>query len=327
MKNWMMSLLLVCLTTALHAAGASDVAKNIFGSREAEKKNIEKGAIFIDGNFIPAPYTLKREGNLILVNDRVAARFLVDDKEDEAEGEDSPELQDSATPARRQSARDAEQEKRLKAEEFRKKGMKGGSLADKAKAREKAKAPKPKAEFNREASSSGGNGLFEEADYTYTPPSKPEPKAVPYIRPAAKKSLKEIVAERDAIDAAKRVDTAALAADEAFKALDEEEVARYRKSLDARLAKIEEALQKDALVFFISTNMNMKLEGRKTMYKFVANFEKDAKGKADAFVKEWPDLPKAYLKRIHTNRSTNLKQMKTLIARVTRELKAAKKDE
>lgn len=323
MKKLMMGLLLVCLTPVLFAAGASDVAKNVFGSREAEKKSIDKGAIFIDGNFIPAPYTVKREGNLILVNDKIAARFLIEEDEDE----DTPELQEDGAPTRRQSARDAEQEKRNRAEEFRKKGMKGGSLADKAKAKEKAKAPKPKAEFNRDASSSGGNGLFEEADYTYTPPSKPEPKAVPYIRPAAKKTLSEIVAERDAVDAAKRSGVTTQAADEAFKALAPDEVERYRKSLDARLAKIEEALQKDALVFFISSSMNMKMEGRKTMYKFVANFEKDAKGKADAFVKEWPDLPKAYLKRIHANRSTNLKQMKSLIARVTRELKSAKKDE
>lgn len=318
-----MSLLLVCVTTVASAMGASDVAKSTFGNR-APGKEITKGAIFIDGLFMPAPYKLSREGNVILVNGKAAARFTIDeDEEDEEEG-DTPTLQeDEDTPTRRQSARDSEEEKQNRAEELRRKNMRGGSLADKAKARERARAPKLKPEFNREASSTeGGNGLFEEADYTYTPPSKPEPKAVPYVRPAARKSLAEIDAERQAKAGGAAESSAE--EDEAFKALSKEEIARYKKALDSRIEKLEDALEKEALVLLSSNRIAMKIEGRATMYKFILNFEKDAKGKTAAFVKEWPKLPRSYLAHIHQKRSENLKRMKSLRARVIKEVKAAK---
>lgn len=363
-----MAIALMC-TTGLMATGASETAKLVLGKKEATKERIDKGALFIDGLFIRGPYTVTREGNLILVNGKIAARLKIDAVEDESADEDAEatdeavvaeeETESSETteedvaevemPNRTRTRADIEAAAKERTDAARKRsGQK--SLLEKEAERKKAKIAKPKPAFNQEVVSTNPNALFEEADYTYTPPQRAEPKAVPYIRPAQKMSLKERLAAEEAEKAAKvaaeaevaevkdasNAETApevvedqpseeeiAAAEDAVLETLTEEEAARYIKALDARHKQIEVALQRDYLVFLSSSTVAWKASPKALMQRFILSLEKDA-GSAEKFAKAWNTLPQSYLRRVYKYREENSTNTKTLRLRIQREQRAAK---
>ncbi|MDO5462305.1 MAG: hypothetical protein Q4F99_02320 [bacterium] len=370
MKRWLAMLALMCASCVV-ADGASDTAKLVFGKNEASKERIDKGAIFIDGLFIRGPYTVTREGNLILVNGKVASRLKIEAEAEEADAEPSEEAEETVAdetteenavdeassetedetieeplpPKRTLTREDKEAAAKERAEEMRKRsGHK--TLAEKEEERKKAAArAKLRPAFNQEVVSSNPNALFEEADYTYTPPRRAEPKAVPYIRPEAKKSLKEQVAAEEAAKKAKaeaevaEVETPPvkatpekepevseederLAEDAVFETLTEEEVARYVKALDSRQKQIEDALQKDMMIFLSSSTVAWKVSSKAVMTRFVAALEKLTD--EEKFVKTWKDLPQGYLRNVYKHRAENAKNTKVLRLRLQRDARDAK---
>ena len=367
LKRVVLSFALMCAASAFATEGVSDVATQLFGSEEAGKR-VSDGAVFIDGEFIRGPYSVTREGNVILVNGRIASRFKVEaraaqeaaaraaattadpgigengneDRVSDEEGatigsEPTPELDDvpaKAPAAAKTSAIDAKLAK----------SGKGKSIDERLAAKKKAKNLKAESSggtFNKEPSGGDPMALFEEADYTYTPPSKPEPKAVPYVRPAAQKPMAERMAEarkKDA-EAAKKAMAVAeaepepeeeegsdLVAVEDFSELTEEEIEAYIKKFTARRAQIEKTLAGDGMVFLTSASSGMKDVKRTIMWRFVQQLEDlCAANNAAKLQGKWgKELPRGYLQRIYDNRADNIKNMKTLILRVKREEKAAK---
>ena len=367
LKRVVLSFALMCAASAFATEGVSDVATQLFGSEEAGKR-VSDGVVFIDGEYIRGPYSVTREGNVILVNGRIASRFKVEARaaqeaadraasttadpgigengnEDRVSDEDgaaigsdpTPELPDApakATASSKTSAIDAKLAK----------SGKGGSIEERLAAKNKAKNLKAESatgSFNKEASGGDPMALFEEADYTYTPPSKPEPKAVPYVRPAAQKSMTERMAESRKKDEEAAKKAMAVAADEPetteeegsdivavedFSELTEEEIDAYIKKFKARRAQIEKTLAADGMVMLTSASSGMKDVKRSTMWRFVQQLEElCAANNASKLQSKWgKELPRAYLQRIYDNRTENIKNMKTLILRVKREEKAAK---
>lgn len=365
----MLKQILLCLAlggaTAVFAAeGVSEMATQLFGTEEAEKR-VSDGAVFIDGQFVRAPYSVTRKGNVILVNGRIASRFKVEanaaklaaaageDEGKDASGsgegyvseedgasigsDDTPTLEDSPAAtesAAKTSAIDAKLAKRG-----------GGSIEERLAAKRKArdlKSASASGSFNTDAVAKDPMALFEEADYTYTPPSKPEAKPVPYVRPAAQKPIAERMAEARAKDATAQktaMRTAAaeetegddegdedVVAVEEFDDLTEEEIERYTKAFTARRARIEKVLAADGMVLLSSASSGMKAVPRSTMWRFVQQVGPlcDAPGVAKLQNQWGTALPRGYLQRIYDNRAENEKNMKTLILRVKRESKNAK---
>ena len=70
--------LALCGAMVLSATeGVSDMAVQLFG-KEAATKRVDKGVVFIDGLYVKAPYSVTREGNVILINGQIASRFKVE---------------------------------------------------------------------------------------------------------------------------------------------------------------------------------------------------------------------------------------------------------
>ncbi len=352
LKQVLMGVALMCATGLWATEGVSDMAVRLFG-KEAASKRVAEGALFVDGLYIKAPYSVTREGNVILVNGRIAARFEVksaaDDKAEHdarvaqndpgADGSDAvsdeagtaiggepdpiPDAPQSVNKNRGPSAME---------EYLAKKG--GGSIAERKAAKERAKALREKSSvggFNKEATSADPLALFEEADYTYTPPSKPEPKAVPYIRPASQKSFKERVAEVKAREKEIAEQTTKSTGDggdtiavESFDNLSDEEIAAYTQRFTKFRELIEKSLAADRLVFLSSTNSGAKAEQRAVMRRFVASLDKLCAAPTSArLVGQWgKTLPRGYLGKIYDNREANAREMKALVQRVVREVKA-----
>jgi hypothetical protein len=366
MKRWIMAFALICVSCSVtFAQKASDVATLVFGEAKASKK-VEKGALFIDGAFVRAPYTVTRQGNVILVNGTVAARLKIEaakktpevvEEAPEAPAEETPsteieapeEVGDELPPPRTLTREEQDAAAKEKSDAMRKRsGYK--SLKDKEEERKKAKIAKPKPAFNQEAAAADPEALFEEADYTYTPPSKAEPKAVPYVRPAATKSLKERMLEDDAKKAAKKAeemeakasknaskpsvattksddesaaveDPAAIEKD-AIESLEDEDTKRYLAELEKRHKQIEDALQKDQMVFLSSTSWAWKTFPKAEMQKFIVALERP--GSWDKFSKQWKAFPQQYLRKIYDQIDENVKNTKMLRIRIQKEQRASK---
>ncbi len=357
--------LALCGAMVLSATeGVSDMAVQLFG-KEAAGKRVEKGAVFIDGLYVKAPYSVSREGNVILINGQIASRFKVESavagamatareaaKNDPAMqgGEVSDEagatLGSDDTPTLDAAAKGTKASGGKKPSALEAKIAKqyagGTGLDAKLAAQKKAKELKEassKGAFNE--SSAGTNdpmALFEEADYTYTPPSKPEPPAVPYVRPAAKASFAEIAAKNKARAEEVAAKAAAAAAGEAedaeseeiatedFENLSEEEIAAITKKAADRRALLEKLLEADTLVLLSSNTSAAKTQKKPVMQRFVVSLEKlCSAASADALVKQWGKaIPASYLRKIYDNRESNAPEMKTLLLRVNREVKEAK---
>lgn len=367
LKKLVLCSVLLGTSCAFATAGVSGEAVKLFGSEEA-KERVAKGALFIDGVFVRGPYSVTREGNVILVNGRIANRFKAEAKADEPEPEpepeiaetdsagedeipelddpadDMPSLDDSPAPAAA-ADKPSEIEKRL--------ASRGGGIEDRLAAKRKKqelKASSSSGSFNTSNSAYDPEALFEEADYTYTPPSKPEPKAVPYIRPEAQLSAKERAAKAKARDAeimarasakddadsgadadvagSDNADTApaVAAADESFDGLSEKEIAAYTKRFAARRTAIENALKVNGLVLLSSATDGVKAEKQPIMWRFMQDLptlcEADS---SEKLLAKWGKmLPRAYLQLIYENHDKNAANMKTLLLRIKRESKAAK---
>lgn len=363
----MLKKLLLC-TALLGAAcsfatpGVSDEAVRIFGSEEA-KERVSRGALFIDGVFVRGPYSITREGNVILVNGRIANRFKVaaktaepepepaeaepetgdDAAEEIGESDEMPSLEESdyAAPAA-ETRQTSTIEKKLAA--------RGGGIEARlaAKKRKQDLKASSSGSFNT-GSSYDPEALFEEADYTYTPPSKPEPKAVPYIRPEAQLSAKERAAKAKAKDAEmmarsagnadadsdadtgsntvdSKTDAVADAADETFEGLSDKEIAAYTKRFAARRAAIENTLKANGLVLLVSTTDSVKAEKPSIMWRFIPDLAELCEADSSArLIAKWEKvIPRAYLQLMYDNRKENDAAMKTLLLRVKRESKAAR---
>ena len=349
---------------ATAAEGVNPTAVTLFGKDPAGKR-VAKGALFVDGLYVKGPYSVTREGNVILVNGRPASRFKVEAKaaakaahdaraaaEDAAaEGgedvvsdtaaasigsDDAPTLADAPKAPAATSKQPSALERR----------MQSGGIDARLAAKNKAKglqAASGASGFNKEATGNDPLALFEEADYTYTPPSKPEAKAVPYIRPAAAKSMGERMAEAKAKDAevAKRQakpapEKAEAASDEeatgdtlateSFDLLTEAEIAAYAKRFTEFRTRIEKALSDDGLVLLSSANSGVKTEKLATMRKFVKSLETLLAAPSSAkLTAQWGKMaPASYLQKIYDNRDANLRDLKTLLLRIAREEKAEK---
>ena len=344
--------------------GVSDMAVQLFG-KEAAGKRVTTGAVFIDGLYIKGPYSVTREGNVILINGQVASRFKVASAMDgvkataaeAAKGDPAMEggqVSDEAgatigsdpeptleNTSRGASAGSSAKKPSALEAKLAKQYPNGMGLEAKLAAQKKAKELKEasaKSGFNTSASpSTDPMALFEEADYTYTPPSKPEPKAVPYVRPAAKTSFSDKVAANKAREAelaekaAAAEKTRAEAEEEEistenFDNLSESEIADLTKRVSDRRALLEKRLEADYLILLSSTASAAKTEKKDVMYKFVSSLEKACSAAtADTLIKQWgKTLPRAYLQRIYDNRESNIPEMKALVLRAARELKAAK---
>lgn len=364
LKQLLFCSVLLGATCTFATAGVSDEAVKIFGSEEA-KERIAKGAVFIDGEFIRAPYSVTREGNVILVNGKIANRFTVEAKaeepepeveeieestepevEDDSGSDEMPTLDDSDFDTPTTAKKTSEIEKRL--------ASKGGSIDDRLAAKKKRLELKneSKGGFNtgldengKKISSYDPEALFEESDYTYTPPSKPEPKAVPYIRPEAQLSAKERAEQakaRDAEIAARGssddepdigeggdgsdeigdVEIAA-ASEESFEGLSEKEIALYTRRFAARRAAIENALKVNGLVLLSSTTDGVKAEKQNIMRRFMLDLPELCEASSSKpLIDKWGKmLPRAYLQLIYNNRDKNTAASKTLILRIKRETK------
>ena len=357
--------LALCGAMVLSATeGVSDMAVQLFG-KESATKRVDKGAVFIDGLYVKAPYSVTREGNVILINGQIASRFKVESavagamatareaaKNDPAMqgGEISEEAgatigsDDTPTLETTSKGTKAPAGKKPSALEAKiaKQYANGTGLDAKIAAQKKAKELKEasaKGSFNESSSGTGETmALFEEADYTYTPPAKPEPPAVPYVRPAAKASFAETAAKNKARAAEVAAKAAAAAsgakedeeseeiATEDFENLSEEEIAAITKKVADRRALLEKLLEADSLILLSANTSAAKTQKKAVMLRFVASLEKlCSASSADALVKQWgKTLPAGYLRKIYDNRESNAPEMKTLILRVNREQKEAK---
>jgi hypothetical protein len=362
LKQILLSLAFLGATSVFATEGVSEMAEQLFGKEEAGKR-VSEGVVFIDGQYVRAPYAVTREGNVILVNGRIASRFKVESsaaKEEPPPAEDDgastgyvseeegADIGSDATPTLDdvpEAPKEAPKKTSTIEAKLAKKG--GGSIEERLAAKQKAKNLKnasSKGSFNTEPESKDPMALFEEADYTYTPPLKPEPPAVPYVRPAAQKSMTERMAEARKKDptAAKKPEEVAEATAEAaggeaeggedvvavesFEDLTEEEIADYTKRFTERRAAIEKALAADGMVFLSSASSGMKVTKRKDAQRFLEQFEELCKAKSSAkLIEKWGrSLPRAYLQRIFDNRTENLKNMKSLFMRMKREAKSNK---
>ncbi len=344
LRKMCLGLAMCCAMVAFGTEGVSEMAVQLFGKQAASKK-VEKGAVFIDGLFIPGPYEVSREGNCILINGQVASRFKVtsaasekaaadaaaaaasegSDGSDVVSDEDGASIADTPAPTRKGAS---ELDKRL--------ARRGGGIEARLAAdrKKRAGATSGAAAFNSEAASTDPTALFEEADYTYTPPKRPDPKPVPYIRPAAAKSTAERLAEAKAREqaqqnrgkqtaAAEEADDEELSVEE-FDGLTEAELADYTEQFEKRRVTLEGYLENDYIILLSSNVSTTKAQKRATMRKFILALAKlNAKMTAAKFVAQWKkDFPEAYLRRIYANRAANMKAIKALEARIKRETKS-----
>lgn len=365
LKQLLCALALMGASAVFATEGVSEMAEQLFGKEDAGKR-VSEGVVFIDGQYVRGPYSVTREGNVILINGRIASRFkveaaaarasaaaeeghsttgsetdVVSEEEGEAIGsEPTPTLEDTSAGGESSTSKTSAIDAKL----AKQKG--GGSIEERLANKKRGKdlkAASASGSFNAEASGGDPMALFEEADYTYTPPSKPEPPAVPYVRPAAQKSMSERMDEARKKDetavqktmTAKRAEPAdeegaeegddAVAVEE-FDDLTEAEIEAYTKRFAARRAAIEKTLSADGLICLSSATSGMKSVKRATAWRFVLQYENlcDAKDASKLQGKWGTIIPRSYLQRMFDHRAENMKNMKTLVSRVKRSEKAAK---
>ena len=331
---------LLCAGWAMATEGVSDMAVQLFG-RESADKRVETGALFIDGLYVKGPYSVTREGNVILVNGKVASRLKVEARA-KAEAERQAALaaeRAKAAEEARQAAQDRETARRAERATPKARREIRGGLKEQLAQQKRDKAIQDASGqqgFNTEAAGGDPTALFEEADYTYTPPARPEPKAVPYIRPGAKQNLRQRIAARDERESAAKArqqaaeedsDEAEEAVSEAFDDLTEAEIDAYSKQFAKRRADLEKILANDCLLLLSSQSSGASYKGRATMWRFVTQLgDLCAAGNANRLINAWgKEIPRAYLRRIYDNRAANSTEMEALIRRANEALEDARR--
>ena len=366
----MVGKLLMCVAmlgagvAAAATEGVAEMAVQLFGQERAGKR-VATGAVFIDGLYVKGPYAITREGNVILINGRVASRFKVESeaarmaaekaatdaaaaKEDPAAAGGDEVVSDEGgasvgsdpTPTLgdvpRADAGSGGPRPSAIEERLAKRGQGGGiagRLANQRRAQNLSEQS-AKGSFNTEPTGDP-EALFEEADYTYTPPSRPEPKAVPYVRPGAQKDMSQRLADAKKADAAQEAKRTAKAepapagdddeiATESFDDLTEAEIAAYTKRFAKRRADLEKILENDCLLLLSSQTSGAQYKNRSTMWRVVLPlYALCAPPPPPQPLPPWrPTPPAPFLQRIFDNRAANGEAMKTLILRVRREAKA-----
>lgn len=360
----------------------SPAAEATFGTRESDGKAINDGAVFVDGKFLRAPYTVTRKGNGLFINgtlvkkvsisaeDPTAKKGAAEERpasvEDELGFSDFVEKPDPAPVA----AQDAHGQA----------GSEGGYVSDKEGASIGGKKPvpsdvptldestapkeKPKDVFQRRKEKAeqkvyNETELFEEADYTFTPPKRPEPPAVKYIRPAtttlkeraeAQKAKEEEAAKKRAEAKGKgetlevpdegvagetvadTPDAGTPESTESFEGLSEERIERAKKVMDATCAKYERALRAGKMLLFMvadSWDKEASVKATESFLMEVPDILKDA-ADAKAFVAavnakfpvaEYPYLDANVLTQIYDNIAANRSSLGLVAAKLKREQK------
>lgn len=322
-----MALALAALVAVFSLARAQDevnpLAVSLFGETDGAK--VSTGVVFIDGLLIPAPYTVSQKGNVIFVNGKVASRFSVEHEEETAASDDAPVLEDNPAPSRSSASpssasRSVAMPKAMSPAERRA-----------AAAREKAKREiRPTGGFNTDPNpNAGATALFEEADYTYTPPKKPEPKAIPYVRPAAV-SGSDRIAKMKAVEAEKRakLEAARAAAAEAaeravenFDSLTEDEIAAYKEQFTKRRDILEKALKSDNLIFLSSGVSSTALYPKAEMAQFMVAFYKAISKDDPKTMAVNSKMKAAYLNDIWANRDKSKDALAPILKRIVAEAK------
>lgn len=322
-----MALALAALVAVFSLARAQDgvdpLAVSLFGETDGAK--VSTGVVFIDGLLIPAPYTVSQKGNVIFVNGKVASRFSVEHEEETAAPDDAPVLEDNPAPSRSSASpssasRSVAMPKAMSPAERRA-----------AAAREKAKREiRPTGGFNTDPNpNAGATALFEEADYTYTPPKKPEPKAIPYVRPAAV-SGSDRIAKMKAVEAEKRakLEAARAAAAEAaeravenFDSLTEDEIAAYKEQFTKRRDILEKALKSDNLIFLSSGVSSTALYPKAEMAQFMVAFYKAISKDDPKTMAVNSKMKAAYLNDIWANRDKSKDALAPILKRIVAEAK------
>lgn len=323
-----MALALAALVAVFSLARAQDgvdpLAVSLFGETDGAK--VSTGVVFIDGLLIPAPYTVSQKGNVIFVNGKIASRFSVEHKEETAASDDAPVLEDNPAPSRSSASpssasRSVAMPKAMSPAERRA-----------AAAREKAKREiRPTGGFNTDPNpNAGATALFEEADYTYTPPKKPEPKAIPYVRPAAVSGsdriakMKAVEAEKRAKLEAARAAAAAEAAERAvenFDSLTEDEIAAYKEQFTKRRDVLEKALKADNLIFLSSGVSSTALYPKAEMAQFMVAFYKAISKDDPKTMAVNSKMKAAYLNDIWANRDRSKDALAPILKRIVAEAK------
>lgn len=323
-----MALALAALVAVFSLARAQDgvdpLAVSLFGETDGAK--VSTGVVFIDGLLIPAPYTVSQKGNVIFVNGKVASRFSVEHEEETAASDDAPVLEDNPAPSRSSASpssasRSVAMPKAMSPAERRA-----------AAAREKAKREiRPTGGFNTDPNpNAGATALFEEADYTYTPPKKPEPKAIPYVRPAAVSGsdriakMKAVEAEKRAKLEAARAAAAAEAAERAvenFDSLTEDEIAAYKEQFTKRRDILEKALKSDNLIFLSSGVSSTALYPKAEMAQFMVAFYKAISKDDPKTMDVNSKMKAAYLNAIWANRDKSKDALAPILKRIVAEAK------
>lgn len=359
----------------LVAETISPEAVKVFGERDGQRVN--NGIVFVDGLYIRAPYVVSRKGNGIVINGRYVAMKLpiaaeapkpkpvvvkpvvkktpkkvvkkgdsiidelgvADLLDDDGDNDDSDTDQDQEV---------VPVEENIKPEPDDDVPTLDESVLP--------KAPSPAGSAierilaNRKRSNYDLTALFEEADYTYAPPKKPEPKAVPYIRPTALLSTKERLAQAKALDAARQAAATKARAsgddaqenlpsvaidvveEENFDGLSPERIARAVKFLDDLCKHYEGRLAKNEILIFSggasrATSLNVSNQNR---VKFFVTMKDafDGQETSETFVKamhaHFPYVSGDFLTKIFDQRSVNARLLRLLEARLSREERAKK---
>lgn len=347
LKRMLMVAALMGAGLAAAAEEVSDMAIQLFGKEESGKR-VETGALFIDGLYIKGPYEVTRQGNVIFINGRVASRFKVEAKAKaaaeqqaarEAAAKERAEAKAKAAEEAKQAAEDRRTAARAQsggATPRQRQNIRGGLKERQAqKQRDQAiAAASRQSGFNTDPSGGDPTALFEEADYTYTPPDRPEPKAVPYVRPGAKQNLRQRIAARDErVAAAKKQQQAETADDgeeiatENFDDLTDEEIKAYTEQFAKRRATLETLLARDSLLLLSSQSSGALYKNQTTMCRFVTQLGGLCQaGNANKLISAWgKEIPRAYLQRIYNNRTANSTEMESLVRRAKDIIEAARK--
>ena len=346
LKRMLMVAALMGAGLAAAAEEVSDMAIQLFGKEESGKR-VETGALFIDGLYIKGPYEVTRQGNVIFINGRVASRFKVEAKAKaaaeqqaarEAAAKERAEAKAKAAEEAKQAAEDRRTAARAQsggASPRQRQNIRGGLKERQAqKQRDQAiAAASGQSGFNTDPSGGDPTALFEEADYTYTPPDRPEPKAVPYVRPGAKQNLRQRIAARDERVAAAKKPQQTEAADdeeiatESFDDLTDEEIKAYTEQFAKRRATLETLLARDSLLLLSSQSSGALYKNQTTMCRFVTQLGGLCQaGNANKLISAWgKEIPRAYLQRIYNNRTANSTEMESLVRRAKDIIEAARK--
>ncbi len=296
-------------------AKVDEVAVGLFGTTEGEE--IAKGAVFVDGLLLKAPYKVVQKGNVILVNDTVVSRFEVLSAEEKKNAGTDEAAAEEETPPEPAATSSKPAKPRVMSVEERKE-------ADKKKKELQAKFAE-KSTFNIDPVSKDPNALFEEADYTFTPPKKEEPKAIPYVRPASVSGSERIAMQRARAEEMKAEreerNNPFKTVQESFESLSEAEIAKYKEQFVKRRETLEKVLKQDGMLFLASMNSGTAVFNKQEMGRFLVAFYKALPKDNRKLVPAMPKMNKAYVDKIWENRKANKAPLTAILKRLQSESK------